>query len=164
MEWTSRQKEAIETKGKNILVSASAGSGKTAVLSERIVKLCLDDKVNIDRFVVVTFTRLAASEMKARIIKRLEKARENYDDEVFLDEQMILIEKANISTLDSFNVSLLRDYFYMIDIEPNFGIMEQIDCEILKREILDKIFNKYYESKNKDFIDLLKMYETFRDD
>ena len=116
MGWNERQKEAIELRNKNILVSASAGSGKTAVLSERIVNIVLNENVDIDKFVVVTFTRLAASEMKSRIAKKLEDAKIEYPDKLeYIEEQLILLERANISTLDSFNISLLRDYFYLID-------------------------------------------------
>lgn len=159
MGWNERQEEAISKRNSNILVSASAGSGKTAVLSERIVRICLDEKVDIDKFVVVTFTRLAASEMKSRISKLLVKAKddEKYDSD-YIDEELILLEKANISTLDSFNIALLRDYFYLIDLEPNFKIMDEIDNEILSSEVMDKLFDKYYKLKDDVFIKLISMY------
>lgn len=170
IKWSERQKQAIDTTGKNILVSASAGSGKTAVLSERIVNLVLDRHINIDKFVVVTFTRLAASEMKTRIAKKLNERKDNSDlnlsdsDKDFIDEQIILLEKANISTLDSFNVSLLRDYFYLANIEPNFKIIDEADNMIISSDVFIKLFNKYYESRDERFITLLKIYSSEKND
>ena len=97
MEWTDRQLLAIKEKNKDILVSASAGSGKTAVLSERIIDLIVNEKLDIDKFVVVTFTKLAAGEMRQRIIKNLEELKEkNEIDKSFLERQIILAQKANI--------------------------------------------------------------------
>ncbi|MCQ2978835.1 MAG: UvrD-helicase domain-containing protein, partial [Clostridia bacterium] len=166
IEWSERQKSAIFTKDKNILVSASAGSGKTAVLSERIVNLVMDEHIDIDKFVVVTFTRLAASEMKTRIAKKLNKRKENAtkEEKDFIDEQIILLEKANISTLDSFNISLLRDYFYMIDLEPNFKVIDNVDNELLAKDIMDKLFDKYYKEHDEKFLKLIAMYSAERTD
>ncbi|MCQ2749416.1 MAG: UvrD-helicase domain-containing protein [Clostridia bacterium] len=165
MEFTPKQQEAINSTG-NILVSASAGSGKTAVLAERIVDLCLKKHINIDKFVVMTFTRLAASEMKAKIIKNLETKR-TIDNEAFLDEQLVLIEKANICTLDSFNSSLVKDYFYVLgdfNIEPNFSIMETVDEDILIDKVMDFVFESHYKNDDKDFETLLDLYANYRGD
>lgn len=165
MEFTPKQQEAIDSNG-NILVSASAGSGKTAVLAERIVEKCLKENINIDKFVVMTFTKLAASEMKAKIIKNLESKRTT-ENEAFLDEQLVLIEKANICTLDSFNSSLVKDYFYVLgdyNIEPNFSIMESVDEDLLVNKVLDSVFDIHYNNDDEDFEKLLELYANYRGD
>ena len=117
IKWTKEQEKAINTEGK-ILVSAAAGSGKTAVLVERIIRTVIDKKVDIDRILVVTFTKAAASEMKERIVKSINNSLEKSDDP-YLRKQLTLLKKSNISTLHSFCYSLIRSNFYLLGISPN---------------------------------------------
>ena len=120
--WTQEQLKAINSKGANILVAAAAGSGKTAVLVERIAKKVLVDNVDIDKMLVVTFTNAAAAEMKERILERLYKEIEKAPNDSNLQKQILLLNKANISTIHSFCLEVIKNYFYEIDISPNFRI------------------------------------------
>ena len=110
--WTAGQLEAIETRDKNILVSAAAGSGKTAVLVERIKQLIIKDKTSLDEFLIVTFTKAAASEMKEKLLKAINKEiKENPENSSFLRRQLDVITNANISTFHSFALEVIRRYF-----------------------------------------------------
>lgn len=167
MRWTERQLEAIKVKDKDILVSASAGSGKTAVLSERIIDLIINEKVDIDKFIVVTFTKLAANEMRQRIIKNLEKLKIDIEDkklERFIERQIILAQKANISTLHSFGLSLIKDYFYLLNLSPNVDMIDEVEQKMIKSELINDIFNEYYASEDINFKKLNRMYGGFRTD
>ena len=123
MTWTDDQRKVIELRDRNILVSAAAGSGKTAVLVERIIKIITDKEhpVDIDRLLIVTFTNAAAAEMRERIGNALENAlKENPDDE-HLQRQLSLLHNAQITTIDSFCLYVIRNHFHEIDLEPNRG-------------------------------------------
>ena len=110
--WTDEQSQAIETKGSNILVAAAAGSGKTAVLVERIISKVINDKVDIDRILVVTFTNAAASEMRERMLEAIyQKIEENPEDKN-LQKQIILLNKASICTIDSFCKDVVKNNFF----------------------------------------------------
>ena len=168
MEWTNEQKEAIFEKGSNILVSAAAGSGKTAVLVERIINKIINEKIDIDSLLVVTFTNAAASEMKERILNAIYKIIDNEEaDEqtiIHLQRQITLINKAEICTIDSFCLDVIRNNFFEIDISPNFRIADTAEIELLKQEVLETIFEEKYEEENQDFQDLIKTYTSYRDD
>ena len=168
MEWTNEQKEAIFEKGSNILVSAAAGSGKTAVLVERIINKIINEKIDIDSLLVVTFTNAAASEMKERILNAIYKIIDNDEaDEqtiIHLQRQITLINKAEICTIDSFCLDVIRNNFFEIDISPNFRIADTAEIELLKQEVLETIFEEKYEEENQDFQDLIKTYTSYRDD
>ena len=120
--WTDEQLLAIETRGKNLLVAAAAGSGKTAVLVERIIKIITDDNnpVDIDKMVIVTFTKAAASEMKQRIRESIESYLDKEPKNARLQRQLTLINNAQITTIDSFCLNIIRNYFTDIDIDPGF--------------------------------------------
>src|SRR5690606_31849226 len=122
--WTDEQWEAITTKGQDILVAAAAGSGKTAVLVERIIRkiIAIEDPINIDELLVVTFTNASAAEMRHRIGEALEKAIDDNPKSVHLRKQLSLLNKASISTLHSFCLEMIRKYYYMIEIDPGFRI------------------------------------------
>lgn len=167
--WTKEQKEAIEDRNKNLLVSAAAGSGKTAVLVERIVKLALNG-FDIDRMLIVTFTRAAASEMKERIMEAFNREiiSENENLEI-AKRQINLINKSMIMTIHSFCTTIIRKYFHKLDIDPNFRVMETIESEIMKQESLDEILEEEYrlvETKEQEniFINLIEMFTNDRDD
>lgn len=119
MDWTNKQLEVINCRERNILVSAAAGSGKTAVLVERIIKMITDEKepVDIDRLLVVTFTRAAASEMRERIRESLEKMSEANPEDINLQKQLSFIHNSKITTIDSFCASVVKENFDKIDLD-----------------------------------------------
>ena len=122
VKWTDEQQSAITEKGENILVAAGAGSGKTAVLVERIIQKILNDGISIDKLLVVTFTNAAASEMRERILEALYKKLDEFPDDEHLQEQILLLGKSHICTIDSFCLDVVKNYFYEIDIPSNFKI------------------------------------------
>ena len=144
-------------------------AGKTAVLVERIINKIINKKIDIDKLLVVTFTNAAASEMRERILKAIYKI---IDDEEIKDEQTLshlqrqinLINKAEICTIDSFCLDVIRNNFFEIDISPNFRIADSAEIELLKQEILEKLFEERYEEEDKEFEDLIKIYTSYRDD
>ena len=167
MEWTKEQKQAISKNKSNILVAAAAGSGKTAVLVERIINKILNEKIDIDKLLVVTFTNAAASEMRERILNAIyKKIDESEKEEEIqnLQKQVVLLNKASICTIDSFCLDVVRNYFFEIDISPNFRIADTAEIELLKQEVLDELFEEKYEEKDEDFQQLIKTYTSYRDD
>ena len=167
MEWTKEQEQAIQKNNSNILVAAAAGSGKTAVLVERIINKIINEKIDIDKLLVVTFTNAAAAEMRERILKAIYKKIENSedDDEIQnLQKQITLLNKASICTIDSFCLDVVRNNFFEIDIAPNFRIADTPEVELLKQEVLEDLFEEKYEEKNKDFQELITTYTSYKDD
>ena len=168
MEWTNEQKQAIYEKGSNILVAAAAGSGKTAVLVERIINKIINENIDIDRLLVVTFTNAAASEMRERILnaiyKKLEEEKINEQEEAKLQRQITLLNKASICTIDAFCLDVIKNNFYELDISPNFRIADTAEIELLKQEILEELFEEKYEEEDKNFINLIHTYTTYKDD
>src|SRR5690625_179043 len=130
--WTKEQEDAIYQSGKNILVAAAAGSGKTAVLVERIIQKLVnkDNPVDIDTLLVVTFTNAAAQEMRNRIGAAIEDALENEPTSAHLKKQLSLLQNASISTLHAFCMDLARRYSYQIDIDPSFRIADNIEADL----------------------------------
>ena len=169
MNWTPEQSQAIYKKDSNILVAAAAGSGKTAVLVERIINKIIKEKIDIDKLLVVTFTNAAASEMRERILKSIYKiidSEEPQDEETInhLQRQITLLNKASICTIDSFCLDVIKNNFFEIEISPNFRIADTAEIDLLKQEVLEKIFEEKYESHDKDFEKLVKTYTSYRDD
>lgn len=140
------------------------GSGKTTVLVERIVTKIINEKVDIDKLLIVTFTKAAASEMKERILDAIYKKIEENPNDVHLQKQLILLNKANISTIHSFCLDIIKNYFYEIDISPKVRLADNSEIQILKQEILEELFEDLYEKNEKDFIDLVNIYGGYRDD
>ena len=161
MKWTKNQLEAIETKNRNILVAAAAGSGKTAVLVERIIQKIIKDKVDIDKLLVVTFTNAAASEIRQRILEAINKKLEEEPNNEDLQKQIILLNKSNISTIHSFCLSVIKNNFFEIGISPDFRIGETSELELLKLETIDDLFEELYEENNKNFIKLTEIYTGY---
>ena len=118
MKWTKEQQLAINTVDFNITVSASAGAGKTAVLVERLMKRIIQDKVSVDKIVALTFTEAAAAEMKNRLLSELSKKFINNPDDLYLKEQITLLPSAKISTIHSFCLGILKDYYYILGLDP----------------------------------------------
>ena len=163
--WTKEQQDAIYEKGSNILVAAAAGSGKTAVLVERIINKIIKDKVDIDKLLVVTFTNAAASEMRERVLDAIYKKLEDNPDDDNLQRQITLLNKASICTIDSFCLEVVRNNFYELDnISPNFRIADTAEIELLKQEVIEDIFETKYEEENEDFAKLINTYTSYRDD
>ena len=164
VKWTEEQKQAIYEKGQNILVAAAAGSGKTAVLVERIINKIINQKMDIDKMLVVTFTNAAASEMRERILNAIyKKIDENPEDER-LQRQITLLNKASICTIDSFCLDIVRNNFFEIDIPQNFRIGDTTEIEILKQDVLEELFEEKYENQDEDFKKLINTYTSYKDD
>ena len=144
--WTREQQQVIDLRKRNILVSAAAGSGKTAVLVERIIKMITEGEhpVDIDRRLVVTFTNAAAAEMRERIGAAIEKALEEHPDSEHLQRQLTLIHNAQITTIDSFCLYVIRNYFHTIDLAPNFRIADEGEMKLLKQDIAHQIVEEYH--------------------
>ena len=115
-EWTEEQLKAIKDKNSNILVSAAAGSGKTTVLVERMIRKIIDDGIDIDKILVVTFTNSAASEMRERILNALYEKIDNNPNDLRLRKQIVLLNKASICTIDSFCLDIIRNNFFEIGV------------------------------------------------
>ena len=167
MDWTKEQKQAIFEKGSNILVAAAAGSGKTAVLVERIINKIINENIDIDRLLVVTFTNAAASEMRERILSAIYKKieeNENESENKKLQKQITLLNKASICTIDSFCLDVIKNNFFELDISPNFRIADTAEIELLKQEILEDLFEEKYENEDKNFINLIHTYTSYKDD
>ena len=164
--WTDEQLLAIETRGKNLLVAAAAGSGKTAVLVERIIKIITDDNnpVDIDKLLVVTFTNAAASEMRERIGDAISKKLEEMPDSKMLQRQLALLNKSNITTIHSFCLDIIKNNFHLIDLDPGFRIGDETECTIIKQDVLIELFEDKYDKEDEDFLNLIEAYCTNRDD
>ena len=165
VKWTKEQLQAIQEKGSNILVAAAAGSGKTAVLVERIINKIINDKIDIDSLLVVTFTNAAAAEMRERVLEAIYKKLDENPEDENLQRQITLLNKASICTIDSFCLDVVRNNFYQLEnISPNFRIADTTEIELLKQEVLEDIFEKKYENGDEDFSDLINTYTSYRDD
>lgn len=164
--WTDEQLLAIETRGKNLLVAAAAGSGKTAVLVERIIKIITDDNnpVDIDKLLVVTFTNAAASEMRERIGDAISKKLEEMPDSKMLQRQLALLNKSNITTIHSFCLDIIKNNFHLIDLDPGFRIGDETECTLIKQDVLIELFEDKYDKEDEDFLNLIEAYCTNRDD
>ena len=158
MAFTKSQLEAINERNKNILVSAAAGSGKTTVLAERIINKIINDKIDVDKLLVVTFTKDAAEEMKERIVKRINQELEKDNENIFLAEQLVRINKAQISTIDAFCSKVSRTHFKTLDIDPNFKIGDKGELDILIDETLQNFLDIYYEENKEEFINLVDSF------
>lgn len=152
MEWTREQKKVIETRNKNLLVSAAAGSGKTAVLVEHIINRITEEGIDIDRLLVVTFTNAAAAEMKERIRKAIEDKLLNDPDNANLHRQAALVHSAQITTIHSFCLSVIRDNFQSLPIDPSFRIAEEAELTLIKSDVLEELLEACYEEGREDFL------------
>ena len=154
--WTEKQLKAIRTNGCNILVAAAAGSGKTAVLVERIIrKITAEDGTDVDRMVVVTFTKAAAAEMKQRIREALDAMLQENPGNERLIRQMTLIHNAPITTIDSFCLNIVRNYFTDIELDPGFRIADEGEMKLLENDVMEEMLEEYYASENQVFFDFV---------
>ena len=164
--WTDDQLKAITTRGCNLLVAAAAGSGKTAVLVERIIRIITNENnpVDIDRLLVVTFTSAAAAEMRERIATAISRSLEANPNSKVLQRQLTLLSRANITTMHSFCLDVIKNYYHVIDLDPTFRIADETENTLLKLEVINDMFEDYYESENIGFRNLIEAYSGSRDD
>ena len=180
MNWTDEQREAITVRGSDILVSAAAGSGKTAVLTERIKQLILRDGISVDEMLVVTFSNAAAAEMKEKILKSIgqeirgltgggerqeltaEQKEENRRKAEFLRVQLRKAYTADISTFHKFSMNIIRRYFYLTDIDADFSICDESRRQILQAEALEELMDERFASGGEDFTEFLRNYSGVR--
>lgn len=164
--WTKQQQQVIDLRNRNLLVSAAAGSGKTAVLVERIIQKITDDShpVDIDRLLIVTFTNAAAAEMRERIGAAIEKALEKQPENAHLQRQQTLLHNAQITTIHSFCLYVIRNYFHRIELDPDFRVAEEGELKLLKSDVLDKVLEQYYAEADPDFLALSETIATGKND
>ena len=164
--WTPEQRKVIDLRGRSMLVSAAAGSGKTAVLVERIISLVTDSThpVDVDQLLVVTFTNAAAAEMRERVLNAIEKAVEADPGNVHLQRQMTLIHNAQITTIDSFCSYVLRGYFHKIGLEPGFRIGDPGELTLLREDVCDQVLEEFYAGKDPQFLLFTDSYSAAKSD
>jgi len=166
--WTKEQLEAISTQGCNLLVAAAAGAGKTAVLVERIIRKITNenDPVDIDKLLVVTFTNAAATEMRERIAEAISVSLDKNAGSKLLQKQLALLNKANITTIHSFCLEVVKNNFHYIGLNPGFRIADETEASLLKIEAIDDLFEEIYseDALKREFFELLECYGGNRDD
>lgn len=160
VKWTKEQRQVIESRNTNLLVSAAAGSGKTAVLIERIIELVLDEKnpIDINKLLVVTFTKLAASEMRERLSKAIEKKLEENPENEHLQKQLLLLSGADITTIDSFCKDVLISYAHLVNLDSNIKVIDPSENEVLAKEVMQELFEELYENNDESFLRLVDWY------
>ena len=164
MNYTPAQEQAINKRGDSILLSAGAGSGKTRVLVERIIKMIAEEKVSADKLLVVTFTKAAAGEMKNRIAEALYQKLAENPHSAYLNEQCLLLNNAAITTIHSFCLDLLREYYYLLDIDANMKVANEVECQLLKEQALDDYLEFKYQQNDDVFRELLERYGGSEDE
>ncbi|PWA12844.1 helicase-exonuclease AddAB subunit AddA [Pueribacillus theae] len=165
--WTDEQWAAIATRNQNTLVAAAAGSGKTAVLVERIIHqlMNVEDPIDVDRLLVVTFTNAAAAEMRQRVGEALEAALSLQPGNLHLRRQLSILNRASISTLHSFCIEVLRKYYYKLALDPEFRILDETEAAIMREEIMEELFEENYSKQdNEPFFQLVDTYSSDRSD
>lgn len=164
--WTKEQRQVIESRDKNLLVSAAAGSGKTAVLVERIIQMVTDQKhpVDIERLLVMTFTKAAAAEMRERIYEAIEKKISEDPGNEHLQQQAIMVQYAQITTIDSFCLHILREHFDCLDIDPSFRVGDEGEMLLLRGEVMEELLEDWYGKKDPEFERFVENYASKKTD
>ncbi len=164
--WTSEQKQVIEERNKSLLVSAAAGSGKTAVLVERIIQMITEGENprDIDRLLVMTFTRAAASEMRERIQAAIEKRLESEPENEHLRKQAVLVQFAQITTIDSFCLYVIREHFDRLDIDPGFRVGDEGEMLLMRGDVMDELLEDYYRDGGEKYEKFVDAYATGKAD
>lgn len=164
--WTDEQLSAIKTRNCNLLVAAAAGSGKTAVLVERIIRIITnkDNPVDIDKLLVVTFTNAAAAEMRERIAAAISKALDKEPTSKNLQKQLTLLNRANITTMHSFCLDVIKNNFHKIDLDPSFRIGDQTEGILIKDEVIETLFEEKYDQEDTEFTSLVEAFSTYKND
>lgn len=161
MAWTEAQEKAIDARGRNLLVAAAAGSGKTAVLVQRIIGLVLSGACDVDELLVVTFTHAAAEEMRGRLESALSRAVEEEQDRAQLERlerQLVLLSGANIQTIDSFCQTVLRQNFAELDIDPKFRVANEQELRLIQRDVMEELFERKYGEGSDSFLEFTDAY------
>ena len=166
MKWTEEQQKVITLRDRNILVSAAAGSGKTAVLVQRILSKIMDSEkhVDIDRLLIMTFTRAAAGEMRERIERALDQALAADPDNEHLQRQMMLIHTAQITTIDGFCSYVIRNYFHLIGLDPGYRTADEGELKLLQEDVLKELFEDYYAEGDEKFTAFVECYAAGKSD
>ena len=167
VKWTNEQQKVINTHNRNLLVSAAAGSGKTAVLVERIIKMVIDEDnpISIDNLLVVTFTNAAASEMRERISEALEKEIDENPDNKYLHKQLSLLPNSSIMTIHAFCLNVIKNNFYFINLDPSFRVADETELTLLRSDIIKELLEeKYQEESNIEFTNLVESYSSGKSD
>lgn len=164
--WTKDQEKVIHTHDRNLLVSAAAGSGKTAVLVQRIVDMVTDEEnpMDVDELLVVTFTNAAASEMRERVADALAKLLDESPHNRHVKRQNTLIHQAQITTIDSFCLYVIRNYFNQLDIDPSFRIGDEGELKLLLADVMEEMLEEHYQKGDKDFEDFVETYSRGKAD
>ena len=164
--WTTEQRQCIEARGGTVLVSAAAGSGKTSVLVQRVIGLITDPDhpLGVDRLLVVTFTKAAAAEMKQRLSAELTELISRNPEDRRLQRQQLLLPRANFSTVHGFCANLLREYFHLLDLSPQFKVAEEAETALLQEEALQEVLEEHYRQKEPVFLELAALLGSGRDD
>ncbi len=166
VKWTKEQQQVIELKNRNILVSAAAGSGKTAVLVERIIRMLTrkEDPLQVDQLLIVTFTEAAAAQMKERVCAAIEEKLLEFPENEHLRQQAALIHSAQITTIHSFCLSVIREHFHRIDLDPSFRIGEEGELKLLCHDVLRNVIEAFYQEGDEKFLEFVEAYAAGRDD
>lgn len=166
MKFTPRQQRVIDVREKNILVSAAAGSGKTAVLVERILERLCDREhpADIDRMLIVTFTRAAAAELRERIGRGIGSRLAEQPDNIHLQRQSTLVHNAMITSIDSFCLQLLRSHFHVVDLDPSFRVADEGELKLLRIDVLGQVLEQSYAEADEDFLWFVECYAPRRTD
>ena len=157
--WTNQQKLAITTNNRNILVSASAGSGKTAVLVERVISKVILEEIDIDKLLIVTFTNASAVELKERLLSAIYKGIEEDSNNIFLKKQLENINRASITTIHAFCYQIIQSNFYVLGIDPNVQICDESKANLLKIKAFNNILDSEYLLYEKDKFGLYDVLE-----
>ena len=166
MKWTPEQQNAIEADGCSLLISAAAGSGKTAVLTERVARKLLDreNPCKPEELLVVTFTNAAAAEMRLRICNKIAQAAKDHPGDPFFAKLRARMDNARICTIDSFCIRLVREHFHEADIAPDFRLMDDGEGKLLQRKVIAQVLEQLHTEKDDDFVQLCAMFEQGQSD
>ncbi len=160
IKFTPDQQEVVDFTANNMLVSAAAGSGKTTVMIYHIIRLIIDKKIPVSKFLVISFTKASASDMKNKLIKELSKQ----EPSPFILEQLDDVLTSDVSNLHSFCARLLKLYFYEVGLDPAFVVLDETEVDALKEKALLKLFNQKSQEGDKDFYDLIEIFSKSRND
>ena len=166
MNFTSEQQKVIDSRNQNLLVSAAAGSGKTAVLVERIIQRVMEQEnpTDIDRMLVMTFTEAAAGEMKERIGNAIEARLREEPNDKHLQKQSLLIHNAPITTIHGFCLNVVKNHFHEIDIDPGFRVADEGECRLLKADVMEQVLEAAYEGAEENFVYMAECYGAKKSD
>ncbi len=161
---TPEQQKVVDTRNCNLLVAAAAGSGKTAVLVKRIIKKVTEEGQDIDRLLIVTFTNAAAAEMRERIGAAIEEALQANPEDAHLQRQMMLLHNARITTIHSFCLSVIREFFHLLSLDPGFRIGDEAELSLLRADVLEEVLEQAYEKEDAAFTAFAESFGSVKND